>query len=90
MFILLLLVISSFISINRISFTENTYKQLIVENVENAMLAKDLQILYFDQSTAIKNYLLTGDETYISQYEEYLSQASETLKKMLKAYNNEK
>ncbi|WP_394233305.1 methyl-accepting chemotaxis protein [Niallia oryzisoli] len=90
LFILLLLVIGSFISINRISFTEHTYKQLIEENVENAMFAKDLQILYFDQSNAIKNYLLTGDKTYVAQYDEYLAQAKETLKNMLKAYNNEK
>ena len=36
------------------------------------MLAKDLQVLYLEESNAIKNYLLTGDEVYISQYEDYL------------------
>ena len=48
------------------------------------MLAKDLQVLYLGESNAIKNYLLTGDEAYISQYDDYLVKANETIKEMLK------
>jgi len=87
--ILLLLAIGSVISINRISFTEQAYKQLIDENIENSMHAKDLQMLYLNQSTTIKNYLMTGDDTYITQYEEYLAQANGKLKQMLEAYKDE-
>ena len=65
--ILILLVFGSVISNNKIGVTDESYKQLIDENVENAMLAKDLENLYLNQSSAVRNYLLTGDEAYISQ-----------------------
>ena len=41
--ILILLVIGSVVSNNKISVTDESYKQLIDENVENAMLAKELE-----------------------------------------------
>ena len=82
--ILLLLAVGSMISSNRIHFTDETYKGLINENVESAMLAKNLQVLYLGESNAIKNYLLTGHEAYISQYDDYLLKANETIKEMLK------
>ena len=62
--ILILLVIGSAVSNNKISVTDESYKELIYENVENAMLAKDLKNLYLNQSNAIRSYLLTGDEAY--------------------------
>lgn len=86
--ILGLLIIGNFISINRISFTDQTYRQLIEENVENAMYAKELEALYLNQTNSVKSYLLTGDETYITQYEEYLAKADDTIKKMLKGYQS--
>ncbi|WP_428909484.1 methyl-accepting chemotaxis protein [Niallia sp. Krafla_26] len=89
-FILLLLAIGSLISSNRINFTDESYSKLIYENVENAMYAKDLNILYLDQSNAVKSYLLTGDETYIEHYEEQLNKANETMKEMLKVYQSER
>ena len=88
--ILLLLAVGSMISGNRIHFTDETYKGLINENVESAMLAKNLQVLYLGESNAIKNYLLTGDEAYISQYDDYLLKANETIKEMLKTYQAER
>ena len=88
--ILLLLAVGSMISSNRIHFTDETYKGLINENVESAMLAKNLQVLYLGESNAIKNYLLTGDEAYISQYDDYLLKANETIKEMLKTYQAER
>ena len=88
--ILLLLAVGSMISSNRIHFTDETYKGLINENVESAMLAKNLQVLYLGESNAIKNYLLTGDEVYISQYDDYLLKANETIKEMLKTYQAER
>ena len=47
--ILVLLAVGSVISNDRISFTDQSYKQLINENVESAMLAKDLQTLYLNE-----------------------------------------
>ena len=88
--ILLLLAVGSMISSNRIHFTDETYKGLINENVESAMLAKNLQVLYLGESNAIKNYLLTRDEAYISRYDDYLVKANETIKEMLKIYQNER
>lgn len=88
--ILLLLAVGSMISSNRIHFTDETYKVLINDNVESAMFAKDLQALYLGESNAIKNYLLTGDEAYISQYDDYLIKANETIKEMLKLYQAER
>jgi methyl-accepting chemotaxis protein len=84
--ILILLAIGTGISINRISYTDESFKQLIMENVENAMLAKDLDILYLNQTREINNYLLTGDESYLSQYEDTLKEANETIKLMQEAF----
>ena len=78
------------ISSNRIQFTDETYKGLINENVESAMLAKNLQVLYSGESNAIKTYLLTGDEAYISQYDDYLLKANKTIKEMLNTYQAER
>ena len=61
---------------------------MIEENVENAMYAKELEALYLNQTNTVKSYLLTGDETYITQYEEYLEKANETIKNMLKTYQS--
>ncbi len=87
--ILILLVIGSVISNNKISFTDESYKQLIYENVENAMLAKDLENLYLNQSNAVRNYLLTGDDAYISQYEEISQKANGTIGLMMEAYKTD-
>lgn len=88
--ILVLLAIGSGISIDRISFTDESYKQLIVENVENAMFAKDLNMLYLNQTSSIKSYLLTGNEDYIAQYQNDYQIATETLTKMQEAFKTEK
>ena len=58
--ILILLVIGSVVSNNKISFTDESYKQLIDENVENAMLAKELENLYLNQSNAIQKLFING------------------------------
>lgn len=87
-FILILLVIANAISVNRIGFTDKSYKQIITENVENAMFAKDLQILYLNQSDALKMYLNTGSEDYITSYDENLTKANETIKQMMEAYSS--
>ncbi len=84
--ILLLLAIGTGISINRISYTDESFKQLIMGNVENAMLAKDLDILYLNQTREINNYLLTGDDSYLVQYEDTLKEANETIKAMQEAF----
>ena len=83
--ILILLVIGSVVSNNKISVTDESYKQLIGENVENAMLAKELENFYLNQSSAIQKYLLTGDEVYIAQYEESLQKANGTINQLMKA-----
>lgn len=86
--ILVLLMIQSVISNNKISVTDQSYKQLINENVENAMLAKDLENIYLNESNAVRNFLLTGDETQIAQYEENVQKANKTLALMAKSYTS--
>ena len=83
--ILILLVIGSVVSNNKISVTDESYKQLIDENVGNAMLAKELENFYLNQSSAIQKYLLTGDEGYLAQYEESLQKANGTINQLMKA-----
>ena len=87
--ILLLLVISSIFSINRLSYTDETYKQLISENVHNAMAAKNLDSLYGNQLESITNYLLTGNESYIDLYKENVQLANETVGSMQQTFTNE-
>ena len=53
--ILILLVLASAVSNNKISVTDESYKQLIDENVENAMLAKELENIYLNQSSLFRN-----------------------------------
>ena len=81
--ILILLVIASAVSNNKISTTDESYKQLIDENVENAMLAKELENSYLNQSSSIQKYLLTGDEAYHAQYEDNLKKANDTISLMI-------
>ncbi len=82
--ILILLVLGSAVSNNKIGVTDESYKQLIGENVGNAMLAKELENFYLNQSSAIQKYLLTGDEVYIAQYEESLQKANGTINQLMK------
>ena len=86
--VLILLAIGSGISINRISFTDQSYKQLIGDNVKSAMMAKDLQALYLNQANAVKSYLLTGSNDYLVQYKKDLQKANDTINLMLKAYKS--
>lgn len=86
LFVLLLLVIESAVSNSLISSTEESYKQLIDENIENVLLANGLEGDYLKQSEAVKNYLLTGDTIYLSDYEEYGQKVDKTINHMLKTY----
>lgn len=87
--VLLLMVIGSLISINRISYTDESYKQLITENIENAMEAKDLDALYSNQLIAITNFLLTGDGNQFEVYEENLKLANDTILSMQQSFTSE-
>ena len=62
LFVLILLVIESVVSNNVINSTQQSYKKLIDENIENVMLAHELDNYYIKQSDAVKSYILTGDE----------------------------
>lgn len=86
LFILILLIIESFVSDHVISLTEESYRQLIDENVNNALTAKNLENVYLKQSDAIKGYLLTGDYTYLSQYEKNAKKTNQIINHMLKTY----
>ena len=88
--ILILLVIASAVSNSKISATDESYRKLIDENVENAMLAKELENSYLNQSSSIQKYLLTGDEAYHAQYEDNLKKANDTISLMKKAYDSER
>lgn len=80
--ILILLAIGSIVSSNRISNIDKTYEVLITGNVEKAMMAKNLDISYSNQSNSMKNYLLTGNDQYLDQYEKYADEASKTINGM--------
>ena len=90
LFVLILLVIESAISNSLISSTEESYKRLIDENIENVLLANGLEDDHLKQSGAVKNYLLTGDTIYLSQYEAYAQKAHKTIDQMLKTYETAK
>lgn len=87
--VLLLMVIGSLISINRISHTDESYKKLITENVENAMAAKDLDALYSNQMKSITNFLLTGQDSYLEVYEENLKLANDTILSMQQSFTSD-
>lgn len=87
--VLLLMVIGTLISMNRISYTDESYKKLINENIENAMAAKDLDALYSNQVESITNYLLTGSDSYIESFEENLQLANDTILSMQQSFTSE-
>ena len=84
--ILILLAIGSVVSNNRISHIDQTYEELITGNVEKAMMAKDLDKYYINQSNSIKNYLLTGNDQYLAQYETNANEATKTINMMEDTY----
>ena len=86
LFILILLAIGSGVSNNRISHIDKTYQGLITGNVEKAMMAKDLDIYYINQSNSIKNYLLTGNDQFLVQYETNADAATKTINRMEDTY----
>ena len=71
LFVLALLVIESLVSNSVINSTKESYNQLIDTNVNNALLAKDLEKTHLQQADTVKSYLLTGDDQYLSQFEEF-------------------
>ncbi len=50
------------------------------------MMAKDLDIYYINQSISIKNYLLTGNDQFLDQYQTYAEEATKTLNMMEGTY----
>jgi methyl-accepting chemotaxis protein len=86
LFVLILLAIGSGVSNNRISHIDKTYQGLITGNVAKAMMAKDLDIYYINQSNSIKNYLLTGNDQFLVQYETNADAATKTINRMEDAY----
>ena len=87
--ILILLGIGSIVSNNRISHIDQTYEELITGNVEKAMMAKDLDIYYIYQTIAIKNYLLTGNDQFLAQYETNANEAANTIVGMKDKFKRE-
>ena len=57
-FALLLLSFESAVSIKLISSTEESYKHLIDENIENMLMANRLEIAYSNQTGSVKDYLV--------------------------------
>ena len=78
----------SIVSINLISSTEESYKHLIDKNIENMLLANRLEIDYYNQTGSVKNYLLTGDPFYLSQYEDYAQKVNTMIGHMLKTFKS--
>ena len=85
-FAIILLSFESAVSISLISSTEQSYKQLIDENIENMLMADRLESDYFKQSGSVKNYLLTGDPVYLAQYEENAEKVNTMIDQMLKTF----
>ena len=88
-FVLLLLVIESVVSNSVINSTKESYNQLIDTNVNNALLAKDLEKTHLQQSDAVKSYLLTGDDQYLSQFEEYAQKTNKMIDHMMKTFTTD-
>ena len=82
----ILLSLECIVAISLISSTEETYKKLIDENIENMLMANRLENAYFEQSGSVKSYLLTGDPDYLSQYEEKAQKVDTMIGQMLKTY----
>lgn len=89
LFVLALLVIESFVSNSVINSIKDSYHQLIQTNVQNALLAKDLENTYLQQADAVKSYLLTGDTQYLTQYEEYSHETKQMINDMKKAFTTD-
>ena len=86
MFVLALLVIESLVSNSVINSTKESYNQLIDTNVNNALLAKDLEKTYLQQANAAKSYLLTGDDQYLSQFEEFSQKTNKMIDRMMETF----
>ena len=78
----------SVVSINLISSTEESYKDLIDKNTENMLMANRLEINYFKQTGSVKNYLLTGDPFYFSQYKKNAQKVNTMIGHMLKNFQS--
>ena len=83
---IILLSLECIVAIRLISSTEQSYKKLIDENIENMLMANRLENYYFEQSGSVKSYLLTGDPDYLSQYEEKAQKVDMMIGQMLKTY----
>ena len=86
LFVLALLVIESLISNSVINSTKESYNQLIDTNVNNALLAKDLEKTHLQQTNAAKSYLLTGDDQYLSQFEEFSQKTNKMIDRMMETF----
>ena len=84
--ILILLLIESIISSNTISNTEESYEQLLQKNVESAILAQNLENVYLKETNTVRNYLLTGDESYIDIYKEHVVEAAKLMEQLDNIY----
>ena len=78
----------SVVSINLISSTEESYKDLIDKNIENMLMANRLEINYYKQTGSVKDYLLTGDPFYLSQYKKNAQKVNTMIGHMLKTFQS--
>ena len=78
----------SALSINLISSTEESYNHLIDKNIENIFMANRLEYYYYNQTGSVKNYLLTGDPFYLSQYGENAQEVNTIIGHMLKTFQS--
>ena len=78
----------SIVSINLISSTEESYKDLIDKNIENMLMANRLEIDYYNQTGSVKDYLLTGDPFYLSQYKKNAQKVNTMIGHMLKTFQS--
>lgn len=88
LFVLALLVVESFVSNSVINSTKESYNQLIQTNVQNALLAKNLENTYLQQADAVNSYLLTGDSQYLTHYEEYSQKTNQMIDQMKKTFSS--
>lgn len=81
-FVLLLLVIIATISNVKIADIDNMYKELLDNHVSKIVEVKNLKIDVMNESNAINNYLLTGENNYIDGYHQSVKEFEQRLKQL--------
>lgn len=81
-FVLLLLCIIAAISNVKIATIDGIYTELLDNRVKKIVEVKDLKIDVMNETNAINNYLLTGQETYLDNYRQSVKEFNQLLEEL--------